>query len=354
MRKKALSYNSITSHLRKHPATCHSRESGNQVARSLHCVPLTWVKPSDSYRISWVSSFLNNFRIVPWHSPRRTQQKIAYSTLLFLSILVLFITSCTSTPDLWYKTGATQNDFNLDSRECEIIAEPFALQQSETGKRIDPVNFSQHYLQCINSKGWSRNKPVRSETDDQPPAPQPQLNIEQNRTTLSGFGLHITLPDNFTLVSSQHADIGPTTIQQFFWQDESNTFINVIFQKNNKTRFDISPYPISDPYQLYTSGTGEKAKDLLQWTTFFGKIQDEWVMGVGSFYKESKNQRLIIVITKNLDPPTTKPPANLTLSSNQHGQIEAFSNHWTNWLESQFPEKSKWTDWWKKLSPDSL
>lgn len=279
------------------------------------------------------------------------KEKFSSSILL---LFILFLTSCTSAPDLWYKTGATQNDFNLDSRECEIIAKQFALQQSETGKRIDPLNFSKYYLQCINNKGWSQTKPITAETDNQPPNSQPQLNIEQNGTTLNGFGLNITLPDNFTLTNTQQTTIGPTVMQQYFWQDESNTFINIIFQKNNKTRFDITPYPISDPYQIYTSGTGEKAKDLLQWSTFFGKIQDEWVMGVGSFYKESKNKRLIIVITKNLDSPSTTPPPNLTLSSNQHEQIEAFSSNWTAWLEAQFPEKPKWRDWLRKLLPSNL
>ena len=324
---------------------------------------VSWVKPYYSHNISHIKSFYDNSRLPLLYSNRQAQQEGSTSlpygresglhsfTTALLLFFALLMTSCTSTPDLWYKEDATQNDFNLDSRECEIIAEKFALQQSETGKRIDPVNFSQHYLQCIDNKGWSRNKPVTLETNDPTRTPQPQLNIEQNGNTLTGFGLHITLPNNFTLVSYQQTAIGPTTMQQFFWQNESNTFINIIFQKNNKTRFDISPYPISDPYQLYTSGTGEKAKDLLQWSTFFGKIQDEWVMGVGSFYKESKNQRLIIVITKNLDPPSAPPPGNLTLSRNQQEQIEIFSNHWTSWLESQFPEKPKWRTWLKKMTP---
>lgn len=283
-----------------------------------------------------------------------TKKALLYNSITSLLFFILFITGCASTPDLWYKTGANQNDFDLASRECEIIAEQFALQQSETGKRIDPVTFSKYYLQCINAKGWSQNKPATPETDNQPSDPQSQLSIERNDTTLSGFGVHITLPDNFTMVSSQQTQIGPTVMQQFFWQDKSNTFINVIFQKNNKTRFDISPYPLTDPYQLYTSGTGKKAKELLQWSTFFGKIQNEWVMGTGSFYMASKNKRLILVITKNLDLPSGTPPANLTLSSNQHEQIEVFSDYWVAWLESQFPQKSKWKDWLKKLVPAAI
>lgn len=277
--------------------------------------------------------------------------RISSSLLSILPVFTLLIASCASTPDLWYKTGGTQRDFDLDSRECEIIAKQFALQQSETGKRIDPVIFSQQYVQCINAKGWSRNKPGADETTGQPSAPPPRLSIKQDGATLSGFGLQVTVPDNFTLVNSQQSAIGPTIMQQFFWQDESNTFINVIFQQNNATQFDIIPYPISGPYRLYTSGTGEKTKGPLQWSTFFGQIQDEWVMGVGSFYSASKNKRVIIVITKNLNPPAGAPPARLTLSGNQHEEIEAFSNRWVGWLESQFPEKETWRDRLRKMFP---
>lgn len=294
----------------RRPATCHSREGGSPV----------------------LLSFANKI-------------------LLFF---VLLITSCTFTPDLWYKTGATQNDFNLDSRECEIIAEQFALQQSESGKRIDPANFSQFYLQCLNNKGWSQTKPEAAQSKDQPPLPKKNLSLKQKGNILTGFGHRITVPKGFKLLSRQQSQIGPTVMEQFFWQGEENTFINVIFQQNNVTTFELTPYPVTNPYHIYTSGTGQKAKDLLQWSSFFSQIGHEWVMGVGAFYLANKNERLIIVITKNLATPLTPPPQNLILSGNQHEQVEAFSNHWTTWLESQFPEKSKWTDWWKKLIPYNL
>lgn len=286
--------------------------------------------------------------------PRRRESSLLSRANPILLFFILIITSCTSTPDLWYKTEATQSDFNLDSRECEIIAEQFALQQSETGKRIDPVNFMQQYLQCLNGKGWSQTKPETTQNHDQSPFPKAELSIEQKERSLSGFDHHISLPDDFSLLSRHETRIGPTVMEQFFWQGEDNTFINLIFQQNNETTFELTLYPVTDPYQLYTSGSGQKAKNLLQWSTFVGKIKDEWVMGIGAFYLANKNQRLIIVITKNLDSPSAPAPANLILSSNQHEQIEAFSSQWTSWLESQFPEKSKWTDWWKKLIPNSL
>ena len=335
MEKEQLS-SCILSFPQRRSATCHSREGGS---------PALLFNYSQARRkpFTTITSL-----------PRRRESSLlshAYTILIFFA---LFITSCTSTPDLWYKTGATQNNFNLDSRECEIIAEQFALQQSETGKRIDPVNFAQQYLQCLNAKGWSQTKPETAQNHDQPPLPKVDLSIEQKESSLSGFDHHINLPDDFSLLSRHETRIGPTVMEQFFWQGEGNTFINLIFQQNNETTFELTPYPVANPYHIYTSGTGDKARDLLQWSTFFGKIQDEWVMGIGAFYLANKNQRLIIVITKNLDTPSTQPPPNLILSSNQHAQIEAFSNHWITWLESQFPEKSKWTDWWKKLIPNSL
>ncbi|MBU0480047.1 MAG: hypothetical protein KKG47_02980 [Proteobacteria bacterium] len=261
-----------------------------------------------------------------------------------LSAAAILLASCTSSPNLWYKAGATQHDFNLDSRECEIIAEKFALQQSETGKSIDPANFSRHYLQCINDKGWSRNRPVADRTADHPAVPSNPLNIRHDGSSLHGFGRQVALPENFTLLKNRLTSLKPTIMQQFLWGNEDNTFISIIFQRNDATRFDITPYPLAEPYRLYTSKTGNNTGDLLQWSAFFGQIQTEWVMGVGSYYLTNKTERIIIVITRKLDPPAAAPPANLALSRNQHEQIEAFSSRWVAWLESQFPEQKTWKD----------
>jgi len=57
----------------------------------------------------------------------------------------------------------------------------------------------------------------------------------------------------------------------------------------------------------------------------------------------------IIVITKDLDPPSESPPEKLKLSTNQYQQIEQFTIEWEKWLESQFPEKSRWDDKIKKI-----
>ena len=69
-------------------------------------------------------------------------------------LIVLLFTGCAHTA-VWEKTGGNQQSFDLDSRECGFIAQQLSLQQSETGKRIDPMFYNKSYIECITAKGWS-------------------------------------------------------------------------------------------------------------------------------------------------------------------------------------------------------
>lgn len=127
-------------------------------------------------------------------------------------------------------------------------------------------------------------------------------------------------------------------MQQFFWQGEDNSYINILLQKNINMIFEQIPYPVTKPYILYTSGDGERAKERLQWATFFGQIGSEWIMGTGAYYYVSKNERIIVVITNPLEQPAGSPPKNTTLTRNQYLQIDQFSNQWQSWLNKQFEQ----------------
>ena len=68
-------------------------------------------------------------------------------TLIFCLIVLLFA-GCTHS-ELWEKTGGNQESFDLDSRECELIAHQVAMLQSETGRKADPSSFSKTYIECL-------------------------------------------------------------------------------------------------------------------------------------------------------------------------------------------------------------
>ena len=95
---------------------------------------------------------------------------------------------------------------------------------------------------------------------------------------------------------------------------------------------------MSEPYQIYTSGEGEKSQERLQWTTFWGHMDSDWVMGTGAYYYVNKNRRIIIVITKPLAHPTGTVPKNVTLAKKQFLEIEHFSDKWQRWLNQQFQQ----------------
>ena len=266
-------------------------------------------------------------------------------TRYIFCLIVLLFTGCAHTA-VWEKTGGNQQSFDLDSRECGFIAQQLSLQQSETGKRIDPTFYNKSYMECITAKGWS---PKRV-------APEPQKESDAETVTklaalisinnVSGFGQTITVPDTYRLVENKQFKSGPTIIEQFLWKGEDASFINILFQENQAATFKTIPYPVSEPYVLYTSGQGDTAQEQLQWATFWGHIDSDWVMSTGAYYYASKKERIIVAITKPLGQPSGESPQNVTLTRNQFMQIEEFSSKWQTWLNKQFPEGP---GLWKKI-----
>ena len=256
---------------------------------------------------------------------------------LIICLTVLLLVGCTH-PELWEKTGGSQQSFDLDSRECEYIAQQVSLQQSQTGRKADPTSYSKAYTECLGSKGWSR-KAVEQESPEGTNSKTVQPLAESiNSNSVKGFEQTITVPDTYKLTANKQFQIGTTIIEQFFWKGQDSSFINILFQENTSSSFEQLPYPVSEPYLLYTSGEGEKSRERLQWATFWGHIDPNWVMGTGAYYYVSKKERIIIVITKPLAHPSGTAPENTTLTMNQFQEIEQFSDQWQLWLNQQFQQ----------------
>jgi len=251
--------------------------------------------------------------------------------------MVFLSAGCTQT-QLWQKTGGNQQSFNLDSIECEFIAKQIALQQSETGKTVDPVIFNKAHLECLGAKGWSRKIADAGSTKESGSEQLKQLAQLIKPNIIKGFGQTISVPYTYKLAANKQFQIGPTIINQFFWKGDDSSFINIFFQENVAASFERISYPVSEPYVQYTSGEGNKAEEKLQWTTFFGNIDPNWIMGIGAYYYAGKKQRIIIVITKPLVKAEDRPPEDVILAENQFKQIEEFSEQWQTWLDQQFQE----------------
>jgi hypothetical protein len=116
--------------------------------------------------------------------------------------------------------------------------------------------------------------------------------------------------------------------------------MNIFFQKSTAAPFKQIPYPVFEPYVLYTSGEGKMAGERLQWATFFGNIESNWIMGTGAYYYADKEERIIISITKPLEKPHGEITENVILTRNQYLQIQKFSEQWQNWLNMEFTKGS--------------
>jgi len=248
-------------------------------------------------------------------------------------IFLLLLQGCASSPQTWYKPGGTQREYDLDVRECEVIAEQQALQRSENGRRYDPMTYGDLYQRCITAKGWS-TAPAAAQQPQTEASPAPALGMRTDNR-LSAFGLDFTLPEDARLISSNRQTVGPTRLETFMFQTGGD-FMNIIFQESEEATFNLIDYPVSPPYQLYTSGWGTN----LRWSAFWGEINGEWVRGIGAFFTVSKKQRTIVVITAPLAAPGETPPEKLHLAHNQYQEMESFVEQWRPWVEDQAPRES--------------
>jgi hypothetical protein len=252
-------------------------------------------------------------------------------------LIVLLFAGCTHS-QLWEKTGGNQESFDLDSRECEFIAHQVAMLQSETGNKVDPSFFSKTYIECLGAKGWSKKTVVPESEKENNSETVLQLAEVIHSNIIKGFEQTITVPDTYKLLVNKQFQSGPTILKQFFWQGADSSFINILFQENTATTFEQIPYPVLEPYLPYTSGEGEKSRERLQWATFWGHLDSDWVMGTGAYYYISKKKRIIIVITRPLVHPSGAVPENVTLTRNQFLEMEQFSDQWQLWLNQQFQQ----------------
>jgi hypothetical protein len=249
--------------------------------------------------------------------------------LLLLAVAILQGCSASSRTT-WYKEGGSQREFDLDSKECDIIAEQQALARSENGRRSNPLLVSELHHRCITAKGWSTLPPGESKAEG--PAQTFSLG-KLSDSQLSAFDIHIVLPTAARLQSNTRKALGATKTESFFFEAEGQ-FLNVVLQQSDIATFQMIDYPVNAPYRLYTTG----GRDNLRWSAFWGRIGNDWVKGIGSFLRFSNDQRCIIVITGQLAAPDGDPPEGLHLTENQNREMQQFIEQWKPWLEKNTPE----------------
>jgi len=270
------------------------------------------------------------------------------STLFNKFTLLLFVTvilyGCGGGKTTWYKDGGSQREFDIDSRECEKIAEAQALEKSDRGDRYDPIIYSEYYNRCLTGlKRWSAT-PL---TQTREPSPVENLfTVKEN--TMHGFDLDIPVPVGFSAIKRSAQQLGSTTMDSLLWQGPSGTYMNIIFQKGTgKAWFQTTDYLLPPGYSLYSKDEKVYGSLTARWSYFFGKADNQFIKGAGAYLFVDKKKRCIIVVTSVMAAPTSPAPEGLSLSENQYMEMEAFVREWEPWLKTLLPEETAL----QKLSP---
>jgi hypothetical protein len=244
--------------------------------------------------------------------------------------LICMLSSCGG-GQMWYKQGATQADFNLDAQECEIIAHELARQATVSGERENLEVFIKSYNNCLFLKGWSHIPPNQKAGNQK----QANFNLAKiNQNSIEAFGKRFNLPKEFKLLKENKSVFGPTLIHSFFLQGTGPTFINLIFQQSLDLDFEPADYPVEEPFFLYDRGSEEEKN--IRWSVYCGQINDEWIVGLGSFFLISEKERIILIVTSPLPQQTTPPPKGLRLTKKQKDATEKFVKSWKEWILNTF------------------
>lgn len=248
-------------------------------------------------------------------------------------LLMLALAACSGKQQTWYNPGKTQADFDRVSQECEIIGREIGRQSTMTGT-LDQEAYALAYTSCLNAKGWSSVPPTMAGGSIDT---VPQEFFAEYRTdgTVSGFGESIHIPDGFRLARNTVGVSGATRQQNLFFEGPEDTFINLVYQKAEKTVFMATDFPVNSPFFLYETGAGEHDSDRLRWSLSAGKIGEDWVAVLGGYLLLGKHERITIVVTKGIPSQNDLPPEGLRITAEQRNAVEGFKSRWVEWLKEQ-------------------
>ncbi len=274
--------------------------------------------------------------LITW-SRHRPGPVTKYLRAWIVLLLALLLAGCAAPGrQVWYKPGGTQREFDIDARECEVIARQQAIAAGERGRRYAPEVYAGRFEQCLGRMGWSRT----------PPGPQPSPGGEDHVVSplarlaeggLALFGSRVHLPTGSRLVRHDRRRSGPAREEAFFFRLDDGAYLNLIVQQGGETIFVRQDYPVPPPYHLYASGR----RPSIRWAALWARLPGgQWVKAIGAYVFFSDTQRLTVVLTAPLSPPATAPPAGLTLAANQHQELGAFVDTWRPWLASLPPPPS--------------
>jgi hypothetical protein len=262
-------------------------------------------------------------------------QQLRLMKRILARLMILLLLSGCSGGGHWYNSTKTGADFDGDSQECEIIAQEFSRQATLTARKGDPQKYVRTFNDCLYAKGWSALPPRQSSPDSTIIEREASLAVYHPEGLLEAFGRSFAVPAGFALQSDSEQSSGPTLMQNLVFAGPDSVFLNFTLQRSSDRNFEPTNFPAQEPFVLYEQGRDKKRSDRLRWTVFTGKIQDNWVAGLGGYLLLGKRERLTVVITRALPEPQEPIPAGLSLSLGQFQAVERFRDEWLPWLKEQ-------------------
>lgn len=263
---------------------------------------------------------------------------VYFRIMMIFTLMMVF--GCGSSA-MWYKPDHNQVDFDLDDRECRIIAEEMGRQATITGERSDPDVYATAYTNCLFSRGWTRTPPGTESLPEKDRLQAGETKSAEPAVALAGidgqqlyvFGETIQLPDGFRVVSNQISGFQDVRQQHLVLVEDGPVVLNLVVQQTLSRQFEPIDYPVSQPFFVFDRGQEKLAgKKQLNWAVFAGDFNGDWMAGAGAFYHVSKDSRINMVFTTRIPFPNHPPPAGLRLTPPQKQAVVSFSNQWLEYL----------------------
>lgn len=282
------------------------------------------------------------------------KKRTKYQLLLLFPALLLII-GCGSNLK-WYKAGHTQRDFDVDSRQCEMIAKELAGEASLTRKPNIEL-YADQYAKCLMARGWIPGAPpivaaAPTTTDAAAPAPEenwPVVDLDPDKRTLVAYGVKIQVPESFRFLDQHKTPTDLNLKQNYMWGGENMQMLAISIQRGRGgvTFLDI-PFPDS-PMVDFLYDESRKGSRSARWRAFCAQREGHSTGLVGTLYRVDDSRRIMVAVSIPLPDGLPEPGTNLRLTADQHTAMAAFTDQWSAWLEDTFPKSG--TAWKIPFSP---